>query len=108
MNPPTSMTRFLGTPRVATALYLGILAAIVGSIAGQVPWWLALGALFFVPTVRKAGQNVRRYDQWFAAWQDMGNVRGEVTPKRSVLKRGVLPQWVNVTLTILSLAVILI
>jgi hypothetical protein len=108
MNPPTSMTRFLGTLRVATALYLGCLATIVGSFVGQVPWWLALGALFFVPTVRQAVRNVRRYDEWFAAWQDMGNVRGQATPGQPAQKRGLLPPWVNATLAVLSLTVILI
>jgi hypothetical protein len=53
-------------------------------------------------------QDVRRYDQWFAAWQGMGSTSGEVAPKRPAHRQGVFPRWVNVTLAVLSLAVILI
>lgn len=108
MRPPTSMTRFLGTPRIATTLCLGCLATVVAWYAGEIPWWLALGALFFIPTVRKAVQDVRRYDQWYGAWQGMGNASGDATPKRPEHRQGVFPRWVNVTLAVLSLAVILI
>ncbi|MGB7556172.1 MAG: hypothetical protein WBM04_17515 [Candidatus Korobacteraceae bacterium] len=91
MRPPTSMTRFLGTPRIATTLGLGCLATVVAWYAGEIPWWLALGALFFIPTVRKAVQDVRRYDQWYGAWQGMGNASGDATPKRPEHRQGVSP-----------------
>jgi hypothetical protein len=102
------MTRFLGTPRIANTLCLGCLGSVVAWYAGEIPWWLALGAVFFIPTVRKAVQDVRRYDQWFAEWQGMGNASREVAPKRPAHRQGVFPGWVNVTLAVLSLGVILI
>ena len=73
MNRPTRMTRLLGQPRVAAALYVGCVVAVLGWFGGAVPWWLGLMALCFVGTVRKAVNDVRRYKQWSAAWAAMGS-----------------------------------
>jgi len=72
MNPPTSTTRFIGTPRNAKVLYLGAGLVVFAWLGGAVPWWLALMALCCVGTVRKAVHDVRRYDQWARAWEGMG------------------------------------
>lgn len=74
MTQPTSMTRFLATPRVSAALYVGCAVAVLGWFEGAVPWWLGLIALCFVGTVRKAVNDVRRYNQWSAAWAAMGGI----------------------------------
>ncbi|MGA2905013.1 MAG: hypothetical protein ABSD98_14360 [Candidatus Korobacteraceae bacterium] len=100
------MTRFLGTPRVAAAFYFVCSLTVLGWVGGEVHWWLALPVLSFIGTVRKAGQDVRRYDQWFAAWQGMGNPAGEVTPKRVVRRRKSSSSWVNITVGALSLVII--
>lgn len=106
MKPPTYMTRFIGTPRVAAVLYFACSLTVLGWFGGEVHWWLALAALCFIGTVRKAVQNVRRYDQWWAAWQGMGNRTGAVTPKLVVRRRKSLSSWVNITVAALSLVII--
>jgi hypothetical protein len=99
------MTRFLGTPRVATALYFGCAVAVLGWLGGEVPWWLGLAALCFVGTVRKAVQDVRRYNQWWTAWQAMGS--GSVAAPRPIARRRKASSpWVNVTVALLSLVII--
>lgn len=107
MNPPTSMTRFIGTPRVATVLYGGCAAAILAWLGGELPWWLGLAALSFVGTVRKAVLGVRRYNQWSAAWAAMGNpppiARPAAPPKRTVRRREAASPWEGVVLAALSL-----
>jgi hypothetical protein len=73
MNRPASITRVLGSPRVAAALYVGCAVAVLGWLGGGgVPWWLALASLCCVGTVRKAVKDVRRYEQWSGAWDAMG------------------------------------
>jgi hypothetical protein len=104
MNPPTFITRFLGTPLVAVALYVGCAVAVLGWTRGEVPWWLALAAVGFVGTVRKAVGDVRRYKQWSAAWQAMGSAPGAGTPGPTVRRRN--SSWVNVTIAALSLLII--
>ena len=96
MNPPTSMTRFLARPRVATALYVGCAVAVLGWFGGGVPWWLGLMALCFVGTVRKAVGDVRRYNQWAAEWRRMGPESAPappVTPRARPRGRKASSRW---------------
>ena len=106
MKPTTYMTRFIGTPRVAAVLYFACSLTVLGWFGGEVHWWLAFPALCFIGTVRKAVQNVRRYDQWWTAWQGMGNPTGAVTPKRMARRRKSSSSWVNITVAALSLVII--
>jgi hypothetical protein len=120
MTQPTSMTRFLATPRVATALYVGCSVAVLGGLSGAVPWWLAFVALCFIGTVRKAVQDVRRYKQWRAAWDGMGQkrlcgcghpectdgtaaMRATATPKASPRGRKASSRWTGVIVAALLL-----
>lgn len=100
MNPPTLITRFLGTPLVAAALYVGCAMVVLAWFGGEVHWWLAVAAVCFVGTVRKSVQNVRRYNQWYAGWQAMGNAQGVTAPRR---KRS---SWFNVACALILLIVI--
>jgi hypothetical protein len=110
MNPPTSTTRFIGTPRNANVLYLGAGLMVFGWAGGAVPWWLGIMALCFVGTVRKAVQNVRRYDAWAADWQAMGRpgmASSRPAAKPSFrMRRKDAPPWVGGTIAGLSLLVI--
>jgi hypothetical protein len=83
MNQPTRVTRFIGTPRIAAVLYVGIGLAVLGWAGGGVPWWLALAALCSVGTVRKASAEVKRYDAWAKEWNAMaGGFSHAVPPPR--------------------------
>ena len=109
MNPPASMTRFLGTPRVSAALYVGCSVTVLGWFGGAVPWWLGLMALCFLGTVRKAVNDVRRYDQWSAAWQAMGAPGAPQRPAAKAsfrMRQKDAPPWVGVTIAAVSLVVI--
>jgi hypothetical protein len=109
MNPPTSMTRLLGKPRIAAVLYVGVALAVLGWAGGEIPWWLGLASLCFVGTVRKAGQDVRRYNQWRTAWAAMGPASATprpATPKRPLRKRKASSPWASVIVAALSLVVI--
>jgi len=77
MNPPTSTTRFIGTPRNARVLSVGAALVVFAWLGGAVPWWLAITAACFIGTVRNAEREVRRYDAWWSEWQAMG---GHVSP----------------------------
>lgn len=72
MNQPTPMTRFIGKPRVAAVLYVGLGLAVLGWAEGAVPWWLGVAALCTAGSVRKAVKDVRSYKQWWTAWGAMG------------------------------------
>ena len=99
MNPPTAMTRWLGTPRVAAAMYVGGLIAVLGWFGGAVPWWLAIIAVCFLGTVKKAINDVRRYDQWRAQWDAMapGSASAPAaTPKAQVRRRKPSSRWTGV------------
>lgn len=100
MNPPTFITRFLGTPLVAAALYVGCAVVVLAWFGGEVHWWLAVAAVCFVGTVRKSVQNVRRYNQWYAGWQAMGNAQGVTAPRRKT------SSWFNVACALILLIVI--
>jgi hypothetical protein len=104
MNPPTFITRFLGTPLIAAALYIGCAVAVWGWTRGEVRWWVALAAVGFFGTVRKAVVDVRRYKQWSAAWQAMGSASGAGAPRAPARRRKA--PWVNVIGAVLSLVVI--
>jgi hypothetical protein len=110
MNAPTSTTRLIGTPRNANVLYLGAGLVMLGWAGGAVPWWLAFMALCFIGTVRKAVQDVRRYDAFAADWQAMGRP-GTAPPRPAAkpffrLRHMNTPPWVCVTIAALSLVVI--
>lgn len=109
MNQPTAMTRWMGTPRIAGVLYVGLGLLVLGWAGGAVPWWLAIAALCGVGTVRKAGQDLRKYDQWWASWQAMGVAgtapRAATKPSFRMRQKNA-PPWVGVTIAALSLLVI--
>lgn len=90
MNPPTAMTRLLGTPRGAAVAYIGIALTVFGWINGAVPWWLGLIALCFTSTVRKSVLELRRYEAWAANWRAMGGYRAPVKPAKKAVGRGTL------------------
>jgi len=103
------MTRFLGKPRIAAVLYVGVALAVLGWVGGEIPWWLGLASLCFVGTVRKAVQDVRRYNQWCTAWQAMGPASATprpATPKRPLRKRKASSPWASAIVAALSLVVI--
>jgi hypothetical protein len=106
MNQPTVMTRFLGRPRVAAALYVGCALAVLGWFGGAVPWWLGLMALCFVGTVRGAVREVRRYNDWWAAWQSMGSAPSAATAEPAVRGRKASSPRFKITVAALSLIVI--
>lgn len=109
MNAPTSATRFIGTPRKANVLYVGAGLLVFGWFGGAVPWWMAIMALCFVGTVRKAVLEVRRYDAWAADWRAMGRpgMPPRLAAKPSFRMRHMnTPPWVCVTTAALSLLVI--
>lgn len=110
MNPPTSMTRFLGKPRVSAALYVVCAVCVLGWFGGEVPWWLGLIALCNVGTVRKAVKDVRRYNQWSGAWAAMGNAppiaRSAARPKPAMRNRKASSPWAGVMVAALSLVII--
>ena len=110
MNPPTSTTRFIGTPRNANVLYAGAVLLVFGWFGGAVPWWLGLVALCSVGTIRKAVQDVRSYDAWASDWQAMGRP-GMSSPRPATkpsfrMRHQNTPPWVCVTIATLSLVVI--
>jgi hypothetical protein len=109
MNAPTPATRFIGTRRNAAVLYVGSGLAVFGWFGGAVPWWLGLMALCFIGTVRKAVQDVSRYDAWAAEWRAMGGpVTASPRPAKPSfrMRHKNTPPWVCVTLAALSLVVL--
>jgi hypothetical protein len=99
----------MGTPRVATALYLGCAVAVLGWFGGEVPWWLGLVALCFIGTVRKAVKDVRRYNQWSGAWAAMGAASAPPRPASKPsfrMRQKDAPPWLGITIAALSLLVI--
>jgi hypothetical protein len=106
MKPPTSMTRFLGKPRVAAAVYVGCALAVLGWFGGEVPWWLGLAALCFIGTVRKAGQDLRRYNQWAGAWDAIGSAPRLAPPKPIARRRKASSPWTGVIVAALLLVII--
>ena len=80
---------------------------LLGWWQGAVPWWLGLAALCFAGAVRTSVKEVRRYNQWWAGWQAMGNPapRG-ATPKPSVPKRKASSGWAGVVVAFVSVVVI--
>lgn len=106
MNSPTLMTRFLGKPRLATVLYVGCAAAVLGWFGGEVPWWLALMAIASLGSVRKAVRDVRRYNDWWGAWDAMGSAPSAATPAPAVRRRKPSSPWFRITVAALSLVVL--
>jgi hypothetical protein len=102
------MTRFVGTPRVAAVLYVGLGLLVLGWAGGEVSWWMAIAALYGAGTVRKAVRDVRNYNQWWSAWQAMG--AGGAPPQEATLKpplrKGRASSWTRVLLAAVSFVVI--
>jgi hypothetical protein len=90
MNPPIAMTRLIGTPRVAAVLYVGLALIVLGWMGGAVPWWVGIVALCGVGTVRKAVQDVKRYDAWASQWRAMGGAPAAAKPTNRPSSRGML------------------
>jgi hypothetical protein len=92
MKAPNTFTKFLGTPRVAAVLYFTCALTAWAWMDGKAPCWLALAALFFIGTVRKAVQDVRRYGEWLASWNAMGRAPAAGAPKAKPVSpwRGVI------------------
>lgn len=76
MKTPTLITRFLGTPWIATLLYIGCALTVLGWAGGGTSWWVALAAVCFAANVYKAVHDVRKYKQWWADWEAMGSAPG--------------------------------
>jgi hypothetical protein len=109
MNRPTPMTRCIGARPVAAVLYVGLGLLVLGWAGGEVPWWLALAALCFAGTVRRAVRDVRNYNQWWTAWQAMGAASASpqpATPKPNVRRRKASSSWARVILAAVSVVVI--
>jgi hypothetical protein len=109
MNQPTWVTRFIGTPRIAGVLYVGLGLLVLGWAGGEVSWWLGVVALCGVGTVRKAVRDVRNYNQWWTAWQAMGAAGASprpATPKPPMRKRTASSSWVRVIVAAVSFVVI--
>jgi hypothetical protein len=96
----------LGKPRVAAACYIGCGLAVLGWYGGEIPWWLALIALCSVGSVRRSVQEVRRYNQWWGAWQSMGNEPSAPAPKVITRGRKASSPWLTITVASLSLMII--
>jgi len=93
------MTRLLGKPRILAAMYVGCAVAVLGWMGHAVPWWLAIIAVCFLGTVKKAVNEVRRYDQWAAEWNAMGPGSASApaaTPKAQERKRKPSSRWHSV------------
>jgi hypothetical protein len=102
------MTRFIGKPRVAAVLYVGLGLAVLGWAEGTVPWWLGVAALCTAGSVRKAAQDVRSYKQWWTAWAAMGAAGAPspaATSKPSARGRKA-SSWAGVTVAAVSLVMI--
>ena len=109
MNKPTPMTRFMGTPAVAAGLYIGSGLLVLGWAGGEVSWWLGVVALCFAGTVRRAVRDVRRYNQWWTAWQSMGAATAAPRPAKAepnLRKRSGSSSWARVIVAAVSFVVI--
>ncbi len=101
------MTRWMGTPRVANVLYLGVGLVVLGWLDGAVSSWLAFAAIGSVAGVRRAVRDVRKYDQWWTAWQGMGAASASPPPATPrARKRKVSSPWAGVIVAALSLVLI--
>jgi hypothetical protein len=102
MTQPTPMTRCIGARPVAAVLYLGSGLLVLGWARGEVSWWLAIAALCFAGTVRRAVRDVRSYNRWWTAWQEMGAASAAsassqpATPKPDVRTRKATSAWARV------------
>jgi hypothetical protein len=89
------MTRFLGKPRVSMALYVVSIVVVAGWVGHALPWWIGLIALYCVTSVRKAVNDMRHYNQWWASWHGMGSMPS-ITPKPTVRRRNGSSPWTGV------------
>lgn len=109
MNQPTPMTRFIGKPRVAAVLYVGLGLAVLGWAEGAVPWWLGVAALCTAGSVRKAVKDVRSYKQWWTAWGAMGAATAPPRPatsKPDARGHNASSSWARVIVAAVSLVMI--
>lgn len=108
MNQPTPMTRFVGRPRVAAMLYVGLGLLVLGWAGGEVSWWLGVTALCGAETVRRAVRDVRKYNQWWSAWQAIGAASASPQPAtlKPPLRKGRASSWTGVLLAAVSFVVI--
>ena len=90
MTPPGAITRFIGAPRVASVLYVGVALIVLGWMGGAVPWWVGLIALANVGTVAKDARHVKSYDAWASEWRAMGGAPAAMKPAKRPASRGML------------------
>jgi hypothetical protein len=72
MSRPPLLVRMAGAPLPAIVLFLVCGVIVVGWSQGEVPWWLALGAVGGAFRTLSAVRHVRRYKAWRAEWEAMG------------------------------------
>ena len=108
MNQPTWVTRFVGAPRIAAVLYVGLGLLLLGWAGGEVSWWLGVAALCGVGKVRKAVRDVRNYNQWWTAWQSMGAAIAPPQPAtlKPPLRKRAASSWAGVIVAAVSFVVI--
>lgn len=109
MNRPNAMTRFVGKPRVAAVLYVGLGLLVLGWAGGEVSWWLAVAGLCGAGTVRRAVRDVRNYNQWWSAWLAIGAASASPQPatlKPPLRKRKASSSWPGVIVAAVSCVVI--
>jgi hypothetical protein len=92
MNRPRLSVRLAGSPLGALLLFVLYVAIVLGWYQGNVPWWLALGAVAAAVRTLSAIGKVRRYKAWSADWQAAG-AEDEPPRRQKRGKRG----WVFVT-----------
>lgn len=80
MTRPSALTRLMASRFVALVLMFASGAVLVGWVAGDAPWWLAIVAVLTQMQTLAAIGRVRRYKDWAAKWQAMaepvGGLRG--------------------------------
>jgi hypothetical protein len=82
MNRPRRLVRLAGSPRGALLLFIGYAVIVYGWYQGDVPWWLAVGAVAAGFRTLAAVGRMRRYKAWLADWQGMGAGDEPPRPKK--------------------------
>ncbi len=106
MKTPSLITRIMGTPWVAAALYAFCGLVVLGWASGEVSWWVGVAALCFAWNVGKAVHDLRRYKRWWADWEAMGSVPGVAAPAPIVRRCKVSSHWGKVMVAAASLVII--
>jgi hypothetical protein len=86
MNRPGVLVRFAGYPPMATVLFLGYVAVVLGWYQGHLAWWLALGAVGAAGRTLRAVREVRSYKGWLAEWEAMGGDNAPPRPRKNRLR----------------------